>query len=176
MGCAAAQVREKAQDRRALREDGREKRDDRHDALALENLLARFDAARVRNDPLALTGITQELKRRVEREVVEGRVELGKDGREIRQDKREVVRDGTRDDRRDLRGDRRDALVEAGGLVRVKAINLELAGLVNRVDPASLDRTRALMAELIALGWNELGQDRRETREDRRELREDRRN
>jgi len=176
MGCASAQVREKAQDRKALREDNREKRDDQRDVLALDNLLLRFDAARARNDGPALMGITRELKNRVEREVVETKVELGKDGKELRQDRREVGRDGTRDDWRDLRDDRRDARVEAGSLVRVKAINQELAGLVDRVDPASLDHTRALITELMRMGWNELGQDRREKREDHRELTEDRRN
>lgn len=168
-------------DRQALRVDARERRDDRRDAVALEVLLARFDAARARNDRAALDLITRELKMRVNREVVESKVEVLKDAREVRQDRRELVGDQVRgkpaaDDRRDLRDDRRDLAVEAASLGRVKAIDVELAGLVGKSDVASLNRTRALMVELIGMGWNELGRDRRETREDRRELREDRRN
>lgn len=167
-----------AADRQALRADAREKRDDRRDAAALEVLLARFDAARARNDLGGLAAVERELKNRVEREVVESKVELAKDAREVRQDRREVAGDkrrgqGTRDDRRDLRDDRRDAVVEAGALARVKAINGELGALLGKTDAASLTAKRALLVELIGLGWHELGGDHREAREDRRELRED---
>lgn len=162
-----------AADKQALRVDARERRDDARDAVALEVLLARFDAARGRNDVAALMGIQRALKAQVAREVAETRVEVVKDGREIRQGRREV---GTKDDRRDLRDDKRDFAVEAASLARVKAIDAELGTLAGKADGASLDRTRALIVELIGMGWNELGRDRRETREDRRELREDRRN
>lgn len=183
-GCASAQVprdrAEKASDRKALRVDARERRDDTRDALSLENLLARYDAARAHHDFSGLSVLDRELKSKVERELAESRSELSNDAKEVRQDRREVARDRrelqpARDDRQDLRDDRRDALVEAGGLVRVKAINVELNGLLGKTDPASFDRKRELLVELIRLGWSELGQDRREAREDHRELREDRR-
>lgn len=184
---------EKAHDRGALRQDGRETRDDWRDAARLENLVARFDAARARGDLGALAVIDAELRGLLAGELAESRAEASRDRAELRQDqrelgsdRRELRRDGPgavraddrhdrNDDRRDLRDDRRDARAEVVHDARVGQINAELAGLSGRSDNPSLNRRRALMTELVALARRELRQDGRESSEDRGELREDRR-
>lgn len=196
---AFAQLRrdraEKAADHRALRQDGRQTRDDWRDAAALGSLLQRFDAARAANDASKLASLQAELRRRTQAELAEGAKEQALDAKEIRQDlrekgsdRRELVKDAVqgkpvqaaddrrdlRDDRRDTRDDRRDLARESAAQARVRAIDLELAGLVGKTDGASLDRTRAVIVELQSLAAKEVGQNGQERREDRRELREDR--
>ncbi len=187
---------EKAQDRKALRQDARERVDDRRDVAAAQALLADFDAARARNDAAALAAIDGRVSAALEREQREGRWELAKDRQEVRQDRRELATDrrelrkdvvqgkplqaaddlrDKRDDRRDLADDKRDARVEGRQGLRIAAMRTEWAALAGKMDAASLDVKRALIAEYIGFSRGELVQDRKETREDRRELREDRR-
>lgn len=195
---AQAQVRrdraEKGADRRALRQDHREKADDRADVARLAGLLARFDAARSSSDQAGLSAVNAELKNIIEGEVRESRWESAKDRQELRQDNRELRADrrevgqdrgrplaaaddrhDLRDDRRDRRDDVRDVAAESATRQRVMAIGSQLAALGGAHDNGSLDKTRALIVELQRLAAGELAADRQETREDRRELKEDRR-
>jgi hypothetical protein len=153
-------------DRHELRQDGRERRDDRRDLRRLEDLLARFDRARARRDRGALAAVDRAVEDELAREWRETRVEMARDRQEIRRD----VRDG---DRRDFRDDRRDAAVERGVAGRRGEIAQELRSLRGRFGPPALDRKRALLDELVGLARAELAQDRQEIREDRREGRED---
>lgn len=118
------------------------------------------------------------------RERAGDRAQIRQDRREVAQDQRQIADDrrDLRDDRRDAQDDRRDANREAAQGARIRAIQQEFAGLAGRMDPPSLDRKRALIAEAAGLqraevagGRQELREDRRELREDKRELREDRR-
>jgi hypothetical protein len=169
---------ERAQDRHELRQDRRARADDRRDLAVMEDLLARYDAARARRDRGGLAAVERAVDAELVREVRESRHELRKDRREIRRDVREVRADDprdARDDRRDLRDDVRDARVERDMAARREAIQSELRGLRGRMAPPALDRKRALIADLVGLAQAELAQDHQEMREDRRELREDRR-
>lgn len=179
-GVSFAQVRragETVRDVRALNVDRREMRDDVRDANRWAAVSARFDAARAANDVPALSAVDVELRALLAQELREGRVELARDGAEVRQDNRELRRDRAvgpvaRDDRRDRRDDVRDAKVEARAGQRLAAIDAQLAGLAGRFDPPSLQQRRALLDEVMALSRQELRRDTREQREDRRELRE----
>lgn len=183
-------AREAAHDAHEKRVDRRETRDDALDLKRLQALLDRFTAARARRDRRALAAIDVQLTALARREAREDRAELAKDRaeqrqahRELRRSRREVRRDGRRyddrhdrrGDRRDLRGDRRDTAVESATLAKRRAIARRLLALAGKQDPASLDRKRAALADLIALARLELRQDASERREDRRERREDRR-
>lgn len=145
------------QDRRELRQDRRELRDDRHDLAWMEQLLARFDAARARRNRPALAAVEADVSRMLDRELRESRIEVAKSGGEAR-------RSVTGDDRRDLRDDRRD-------LARVRAIHSEFTSLRGRMQRRALDRKRVLIVELTRMARAELREDRRELREDRRDVR-----
>lgn len=188
---------ERAQDRKELRQDARQRLDDRMDVAKLEKALADFDQARAANQAAAMAGVDSHVMTLARQERAESGVEVAqkaaevrRDGAEVRSDRREVVRDvrtghtggqladdarDLRDDRRDRRDDRRDLGHELGAAGRRGDIAVEYKTLSGRMDAPSLDRRRALLVELIGIARAELAGDRQETREDRRERREDRR-
>lgn len=199
-GSAFAQVArdraEKAQDRRELRQDANQRADDVGDLIQLRSIIQRYDRARAAGDGAGLVALEQELQRAIAGELSESRremfqkdMEANRSVNEARQERREVGRDEARgrpgearrdrrdlrDDRRDARDDMRDAGAERAQYQRRYNIAVELNGLIGRMDPASLERKRQLMQDLIREARLELREDRKETREDRRELREDRR-
>ncbi len=171
-------VPEPAQDRAELRHDRRELARDRWDIRWMDELLARYDAARARRDRRALLGVERDVARTLARAEHEARLEVRDARGELRQERAEAASDrrgewgddrrDARDDRRDLRDDRRDAR-------RVAAIRDDFARLQGRMERRSLDRKRAMIVELGRMARAELHEDRRELREDRGELREDRR-
>lgn len=169
---------ERAQDRRELRQDRRELGDDRRDLAWMEQLVARFDAARARRNRAALAAVEGDALRTLDRELQEARVEVAKSAGEARRSGGEVRRADSprelRDDRRDLRDDRRDLRDDRRDAARVSAIRSEFHALRGRMDPRALDRKRTLLVEMTRMARAELQEDRRELREDRRELREDR--
>lgn len=195
-GAGPSDRMQKAQDRREIRTDKAQRFDDWRDLNRLQGVLAKFDAARARQDFAGLNAAEAELRALIAREVSEGQAELAqakaevrRDTREVRSENRDVRNDlaqgktgqamndihDKRDDLRDRRDDIRDAKVERAELVRVRGIGVEMQTLAGRVDPWSLNRKRALIGELIDLSKREMAQDRREIHEDHRELREDRR-
>jgi hypothetical protein len=199
--CASAQVR---RDNHELRQDANQRagdqlrrNDDRRDLVKIDLLVARFDKARAIKNLAELTAVDEDLRRYMKQELVESKVEVAEDVREVRQgqqesasDRRELVRDNIqgkgpiaraddrhdlRDDRRDVRDDKRDALKEAKTLEWKKAINADLETLYGKTDDKSLDQKRMRMAQLDRLSRGEVLDDTKELREDRRETREDRR-
>lgn len=188
--------RERAVDRRELHQDRHERRDDRRDLARVEALQGRLEALGPRPAPAALAALDADVARALAAERQEGRLELARDGREVRRDRAELrserreeregwragdpgaaadARHDRRDDRRDLADDLRDRQVEGAQLRRVEALRRDWAEVQGRAGPADLARRRALLGELAALARWELQGDRQERREDRRELREDRR-
>lgn len=161
---------EHARDRAELRQDRRELADDRRDAAWMEQLLARFDAARAGRARGALAAVENEALRTLDRERQEARAELARSHAEVRRDARDPGAD-----RRDLRDDRRDRRDDRRDLARVEAIRSEFWSLRGRMDRRALDRKRSLLVEMVRLARAELREDHRELREDRREEREDRR-
>jgi hypothetical protein len=163
---------ERARDRAELRQDRHELARDRHDLRWMQDLLARFDAARARRDRRALAAVEQDVLRTLAYEEREARLELRDARGELARERAEAAherRDDThdrRDDRRDLRDDRRDVR-------RVAAIRDDFAHLEGRMNRRELDRKRGMLLELIRMARAELREDRREVREDRRELHED---
>lgn len=206
---ASAQPREKQQDRRELRQDNKELRqdnraikDDIRDAQRYARLLNEFDQAATAQ-PARLVEIDRRVLNALDGEIRESNREVAQKGNEAARSQGEVRRSGAelgrdmargqpvragddrrdlRDDRRDARDDRRDAAREMGENNRLRSIHQEYSGLMNRMDPPSVARKRALLVELNRLAAAEVRgdvkekrEDVREKREDRRELREDRR-
>lgn len=195
--------RELRQDQREVRQDQRQMQDDIRDARRYAMLLTAFDQARASGQPGQLVAIDQRVQAALNaeinesnREAAQKQAEAARSQGEVRRDRREVGRDvrqgrpvqgaddrrDLRDDRRDVRDDRRDAQQEIRENNRLRALAQSWAGLMGRMDPASLNQKRAILADLNALaaheireGREEIREDRREKREDRRELREDRR-
>jgi hypothetical protein len=149
-----------AQDRRELRQDKAELRDDWRDLAWIDDLVKRFDAARARRDQRALRAIEDEVNRTLGRELREASREVQESRREAAHDRHEGPGE-RRDDRRDARDDRRD-------LSRLKALDREFDSLRGRMDNRSLARKRTLLVELRKIAAAELQEDRREQREDRR--------
>jgi hypothetical protein len=177
-GVAAAQPArqgaERAQERRELRQDHYETRDDMIDAARLRAAIVGFDRARAMRDYRTLAAIDREVSTLIAVEQRESAGELRRDDLEARRTLRD--RDGSwRDDRRDRRDDIRDRNLEARTMARRSAIAAEWNALVGWQDVVSLGRKRAILTELNKMARAELRQDDRETKEDRRELREDRR-
>lgn len=181
---SVAQVRrnriERAQDKKALRQDAQERRDDWRDVARLEAVRAKFEAAR-KSDLGALPAIEADVFRLLAAESAESVGEVHRDAKEVRQDRAELrserdeSRIDKRDDRRDLADDKRDRAVESASLIRIRAMRAEWATLMGLLNVGSLDKKSALLDEAVRLARAEVRQDRRETREDKRELREDRR-
>ncbi len=180
---------ERMEGRRELRQAARQTRDDRLDLVRLEATLAELDRARFARRPGELAAIDQRVMDLLRAEAMETRVELAQKAGEVRRDRgelrsdfREIRGDGVmdgrrdlRDDRRDLRDDRRDLAREQVQASRRHQIAMEYRGLSGRLDGYSVDRKRALLAELVGIARHELRGDHQELREDRQELREDRR-
>jgi hypothetical protein len=188
--------REVRQDAREIRQDGRQLNDDVRDARRMEVLLQAFDAARATRQPARIVEVDRRVQAAIEvelresgRELAQKQGEAARSGREVGQERREVGRDiaagrpgraagdvrDLRDDRRDARDDRRDVRQEAVSANRLQGIQREYNALAGRLDPRSVDRRRALIAELVQMQRHEAAGDVREQREDRRELHEDRR-
>jgi hypothetical protein len=165
---------EQARDRKELRQNARESRDDHFDLRQVESLLSRYDSARGRSARRDLLRVEEELRGYVASELNETHRELSKDKQEARASAREVRYDGyRRDDVRDHRDDVRDARQESRALQQVRGISQQLNGLYGRMDSGSLSRKRMLLADLVQLARVEQSQNRQESREDRREVRED---
>jgi hypothetical protein len=195
--------RELAQDRREIAQDKRQINDDARDARRFTLLLRELDGLRAAGNLPGVSAVEQRVLaalddelREANRETAQKSAEATRSAGEVRRDRREVAGDVARGrpgraaddvrdlnrDRRNLADDRRDLAIEVAQGQRVQAIRTEYAALAGRMEPASLDRKRALLAEVVGLqraevrnGVQELREDRRERREDRRELREDRR-
>jgi hypothetical protein len=152
---------ERAQERKESRQDKRVLLDDPRHVAWLEDVLARFDAAWKANDEEAMSAVEGRLRALITAELAEGEAELaaGKPG-------------AAADDRRD---DKRDTRVEAATHQTRKKISRELSILRGSRWPADMQRSRALIVELIQLAKQEVGQTRQELREDKRETREDKR-
>lgn len=187
--------REIRQDQREVRQDQRQLADDRRDARRFANLLAAFDQARA-GGPAALAPIDQRVIAALNAEIAESnreagqkQAEAGRSQAEVGRSRRELGGDVARgqpvraaDDRRDLRDDRRDAADDRRDArreimdnARLRALHGEYSSLVNRPDPASVDRRRNILVELNRMAAAEIREDKREVREDKRETREDKR-
>lgn len=187
---------ERAGDRQELREDGRETAADRWDLARLDALRGRYVAARAGGRGGLIAQLDQEVMAELRMEVRETKVETVDKRHELRAsvaerngERREVVRDIVRgrpakaardardlgDDRRDVRDDQRDLAAEAASLERKRVIRDGYAGLVGRLDAASVNAKLGLIDRAIAEARLEVRHDVQERAEDRRELREDRR-
>jgi hypothetical protein len=172
------------QDHRELQQDRRELRDDQRDAAHAATLMARYDAARRRQDNVALAALDSEALRQMAAELAEGRAELRRDAAEVAREGHEVHQSrrerGTEsgplvraDDRRDRRDDVRDARAKQEDGRHVGAIRSEYTALSGRMDAVSLDRKSALLADFLRRSRHELPTDAAERHEDRQERRED---
>jgi hypothetical protein len=185
---------EASRDRREIRQDRAEARDDYWDLARIEALVSRFDGARASRDRAALASIDQDVrivlateKRESHREMAADRAEVHRSAHEVRSEGREVRRDmatgrpvhgdmrDMRDDRRDLRDDWRDLQLEKATLRKLQSMSEEWSRLEGRMDRRGLDRKRLLLGDLVVMARRELSQNRKEMQEDRREMREDRR-
>ncbi len=188
---------ERTKDRQDLRQDRRQGTDDQIDAAKARTMLGEYDRAIASNDAAQLGAIDASFGHYLAREIEESRVESAQAKQEVREDKRElrsdrrelrtdvatgrrpaVVADDVHDknkDRRNLADDRADAAKEGLSRQRLVAIQTEAAALNGRFDPTSVQRKRALYAEVVGVAVNEVKRDQQESRDDHRELREDRR-
>jgi hypothetical protein len=194
-------VREERRDQREANRDRAEVWKDWADVDRLAGLMQRFDAARARRDADGLSLVDAELQQLVRSEIHADKGKVKEEARDVRRDEKDMRRDRAevrgdvvegrpgmaradvrdeRQDRRDMRADERHVEGEVVNLERVRAIQMELNGLVNRFDNPSLDAKRRLMGELIDLARREAARNGREAREtqgkvgeDRRQIRED---
>src|SRR5581483_10312849 len=144
-------VREERRDQREANRDRAEVWKDWADVDRLNNLMMRFDGARARHDMVALDVIDAELRQLVGSEVRADRSKVKEEARDVRKDERDLGRDRVerredgyegrpgmaradnrdiREDKRDTRADERHVQGEVDNLVRVRAIQQELNGLI----------------------------------------------
>jgi hypothetical protein len=194
-------VREERRDQREANKDRAEVWKDWADVDRLAGLMQRFDTARARRDADGLSLVDAELQQLVRSEIRADKGKVKEEARDVRRDEKDMRRDRAevrgdvvegrpgmaradvrdeRQDRRDMRADERHVEGEVVNLERVRAIQMELNGLVNRFDNPSLDAKRRLMGELMELARREAARNGREAREtqgrvgeDRRQIRED---
>jgi uncharacterized protein YjbJ (UPF0337 family) len=187
--------KEKIDNRQDLREDRRETRNDRWDALRLEKLLADYKKASKLKQTKRMKALDDRFMAELALELVESNVELAEKREEVRESKderneerREMVKDVVkgrpvaaahdaaelRDDRRDLRDDRKDRATERVNLELKRNLRDRYQALLGKTDKDSVGQKIGLIEEALTTAKGELVGDIQERAEDRKEIIEDR--